>query len=148
MNPMIKEYCAEATRAVQEGNFTVADRAFKDALQTLWCTRADLEACLDPETFELLRARFDRAHPQPKKKKGKTHAALAWTVFDQDGNRSAAFVHAADAAAFVALLGDGSTIKCGHKTVWREGEEENPAGDSYDRAALVMHERSAQNGGA
>ncbi len=45
-----------------------------------------------------------------------------------------------DAAALVAL--GGGEVRWGHSTVvWREGFETFSAGESYDGAARVMHER-------
>lgn len=47
-----------------------------------------------------------------------------------------------DAAALAALRGDGTTVRLGHSTVlWTEGQEEIPAGESYDRAAEIMQFR-------
>jgi hypothetical protein len=44
-----------------------------------------------------------------------------------------------DAACLCALYGNGTTVRVGHSTViWREGAEEIPAGESYDRAAQIM----------
>lgn len=49
-----------------------------------------------------------------------------------------------DAAALVALSEEG-TIKFGHSvTLWREGNEEFPAGESYDECAAIMRERLQQ----
>lgn len=46
------------------------------------------------------------------------------------------------AAAMVAVLGDGSTVRtAGGQVVWREGAEEFSANESYDGAAEVMHGR-------
>ena len=50
--------------------------------------------------------------------------------------------YAEDAAALVALQGDGATVKYDHgKVIWREGAEELSAGESYDEAARVMYRR-------
>ncbi len=46
--------------------------------------------------------------------------------------------HAEDAAGFVAFLGDGAVVKYRGKVVWTEGQEKQPAGESYDFAAGVM----------
>lgn len=65
-------------------------------------------------------------------------------AFDPEGEYVACFKHLEDAAAFVAFRGNGSCIREGHDkrfTLWTEGSEAFPAGESYDRAALVMHER-------
>jgi hypothetical protein len=57
----------------------------------------------------------------------------------------AAFKHLEDAAAFCAILGDGTTIREDHKTIlWTEGKEAFSAGDSYDQAAKIMSQRRAQ----
>ena len=60
-------------------------------------------------------------------------------VYDADGSYQAACKNTALAAAVVALLGDGATVRYQHKRVlWTEGEEDAPAGDSYDLAAETM----------
>lgn len=47
-----------------------------------------------------------------------------------------------DAAALVAVLGDGSTIKHSHgKSLWLEGAETQPAGESYDHVAETVRRR-------
>lgn len=47
-----------------------------------------------------------------------------------------------EAAILVAALGTGTQIKFEHHTpVWTEGEEEQPAGDSYDHVAEVCNAR-------
>jgi hypothetical protein len=49
-----------------------------------------------------------------------------------------------DAAGFVAFLGEGATVRCGHRVmdvIWTEGTEAQPAGESYDHAAGVMRDR-------
>jgi hypothetical protein len=54
----------------------------------------------------------------------------------------AAFKYAEDAAAFVAVLGEGAMIRHGHRLVlWHEGHEEFSAWESYDRAAEIMFGR-------
>lgn len=48
-----------------------------------------------------------------------------------------------DAAAMVAVFGDGSTVRDRRgNIVWTEGKEEIAAGDSYDRAAVIMNQRA------
>ncbi len=65
--------------------------------------------------------------------------APPWKVY-RGGKYVAACKHAEDAACLVAL--SGGEVRHGHKlVVWREGKEEFPAGESYDRAAAVMFER-------
>ncbi len=47
-----------------------------------------------------------------------------------------------DAGAIVALYGDGATIRLGHNTVlWCEGNESQPAGESYDYVAEICWAR-------
>ena len=47
-----------------------------------------------------------------------------------------------DAAALVAFLGDGATIRYDHRDiVWTEGAETQPAGESYDHGATVANGR-------
>jgi hypothetical protein len=50
-------------------------------------------------------------------------------------------VYAEDAAAFVAFLGEGATISNGPHLLWTEGEEDQPASESYDHVANVVHTR-------
>lgn len=57
----------------------------------------------------------------------------------RDGEYVAACKYAEDAAAVIAATGSGE-VRHGHRVVvWREGREGFPAGDSFDRAAQVMH---------
>ncbi len=66
---------------------------------------------------------------------------LDYKVFDGSKQMIGSVMHAEDAAALVSLHTDG-TVKWKHAvTVWREGKEEQSAGDSYDSAAAVMYER-------
>lgn len=56
----------------------------------------------------------------------------------------AAFKFYEDAASFAAFRGDGTTIRWGHsknETLWHEGAEEFSAGESFDRAAVIMRQR-------
>lgn len=54
----------------------------------------------------------------------------------------AACADAESAAALVSLRGDGAIVKhAAGFTVWREGQEEFSAGNSYDGAAGIMWER-------
>lgn len=54
------------------------------------------------------------------------------------------FLHAEDAAMFVACLGDGAVIK-GHnqktRALWIEGKESQPASESYDFVANTVGQR-------
>lgn len=64
-------------------------------------------------------------------------------VYNADGMYIAACRHIEDAAAVVALHGDGATIRDGHprtRTVWLEGRD-GKAGDSFDVVGEVAYER-------
>jgi hypothetical protein len=65
-----------------------------------------------------------------------------FAVHNSSGDRVALIKHGEDAAAFVAIQGDGATVRFGRKIVWTEGAEDISAGESYDQAADMMHERS------
>ena len=68
-----------------------------------------------------------------------------WKVYSPDGEYIGCVKDAEDAAALVYLRGEGGTVRYDHKhIVWREGVEEQSAGDSYDFAAGVMHKRIAE----
>jgi hypothetical protein len=61
-------------------------------------------------------------------------------------NKDAEYVASAkyyeDAAAFVAILGEGATVRINHKIiVWTEGAETQSAAASYDEAAFTMRSR-------
>lgn len=59
----------------------------------------------------------------------------------RDGKYIGCTKHAEDAAALVAVSNSG-TIKYDHAMIlWQEGKEEIEAGESYDRAAEIMHRR-------
>lgn len=63
-----------------------------------------------------------------------------WKIF-REGEYVGACKYAEDAAAFAALV-RGSVVKYDHRVlVWTEGAEAFPAGESYDRAAEIMHAR-------
>ena len=50
--------------------------------------------------------------------------------------------YAEDAAALVAVLGEGATIRFGHGPVlWAEGREDQSAGESYDHVREVCDAR-------
>lgn len=67
-----------------------------------------------------------------------------WKVY-RDHEYRAAVKYPEDAAALVAALGDGTVLRHGHgRIVWREGSEEFPAGESYDRFADVVTARAAR----
>lgn len=65
-------------------------------------------------------------------------------VFNPNGDYIACCKHYEDAAALVALNGNGSTVRLGHSkkdTLWTEGSERISAAESYDEAAQIMIER-------
>jgi hypothetical protein len=63
-------------------------------------------------------------------------------LYSPSGEYVAACKHAEDAGAVVNLHGEGATIRYDHKhIVWREGREEQQAGDSFDFVATTVHER-------
>lgn len=60
-----------------------------------------------------------------------------WKVCNSDGEYVASFKHPSDAAAFVAILGEGATIRNKHArstVIWKEGTD-GSAGESYDLVA-------------
>lgn len=64
-----------------------------------------------------------------------------WKIY-RSGKYVAACKHAEDAAALVSV--SGGTVKLNHRlVVWMEGHETISAGESYDRAAEIMHDRAA-----
>lgn len=67
-------------------------------------------------------------------------------VFNPAGVYIASCKHFEDAAALVSLNGNGSQVKWHHSgwVLWTEGAEDIPAGESYDRAGLLMAERLAE----
>jgi len=77
---------------------------------------------------------------------------LVWRIYDDSNTSQAVLVaatfHAEDAAAMAAHFGDGHRVTyCQPHTsryvdVWREGSEDFPAAESYDRAAELMHKRA------
>jgi hypothetical protein len=65
-----------------------------------------------------------------------------WKVYTAAGEYIASCKEAEDAAVLVSVRGNGSTIRYEHKhTVWTEGAEMQPAGESYDYVANTAHER-------
>ena len=67
-------------------------------------------------------------------------------VYAADGEYRAAFKYPEDAAALIAMLGDGSTIRDGHDRrdiAWNEGREAQPASESYDYVEQVVRERTS-----
>ena len=64
--------------------------------------------------------------------------APRFKVYTPDGEYVASCKHAEDAAALVALYGDGATIRAGHSRrdiLWHEGFQGQPAAESYDFVA-------------
>ncbi len=73
---------------------------------------------------------------------------MDWKVYDAEGRERARTVYAEDAAALVSLLGEGATIRVGGnaQALWTEGEERQPAGESYDHVRDVVHARRNARG--
>lgn len=77
-------------------------------------------------------------------------AAPQLKVFAPTGEYVASCKYAEDAAAIVAVYGDGAEIRIGHKkanVVWREGSEDQPAGESFDLVTMTICERAASIAG-
>lgn len=69
-------------------------------------------------------------------------ASPPYKVYNPQGDYIASCKHAEDAACLAGLNGNGSKIKYERAFIlWTEGSEEIPAGESYDRAAKIMHAR-------
>lgn len=67
-------------------------------------------------------------------------------VFDAEGNYVAAVRDASLAAALIgSALYEGARVKFNGRIIWREGEEEVRSGESFDRAAEIMHARVEAN---
>lgn len=67
-----------------------------------------------------------------------------YKIYNSQNQYIAATKHIEDGAALCSFNGTGSTIRDGHTkadTVWQEGHEDFPAGESYDRVVLLVHER-------
>lgn len=75
--------------------------------------------------------------------------ALLWTVRFGDGDdiERAKCLYAEDAAALVAVLGEGATICFGPRdvVVWEEGSESQPASESYDHVGDTCRTRSRES---
>ena len=70
-------------------------------------------------------------------------ATPQYKIYSPSGEYVAACKHPSDAGAIVNLYGDGATIRLGHKRiVWTEGQEAQPAGNSYDFVADTIWERT------
>lgn len=73
--------------------------------------------------------------------------SLRFKLYNSSREYVGATRHVEDAAAFVALLGAGATVRDGHrKVIWQEGDEDFPAADSYDAAGEVMLQRISSAG--
>jgi hypothetical protein len=66
---------------------------------------------------------------------------LDWTVTNSSGETIAKLRHLEDAAALVALQGDGAKIRFGRVVLWREGSEDYSASESYDGVAELCYSR-------
>ena len=67
-----------------------------------------------------------------------------WKVYTQSNEYVAACKYVEDAAAIIAAYGNGSTIRAGHReVVWREGEESQPAAESYDFVRITVTRRTS-----
>lgn len=67
-----------------------------------------------------------------------------YKVYDADGNYQAAVKSAALGVVLAGFLGEGATVRYGHKrVVWVEGAEDTTATDSYDEATSLIIKRSA-----
>lgn len=69
-------------------------------------------------------------------------ASPKFKVFTPQGEYEASCKSVETAAAVVSFLGNGATIRYQRVwIVWREGSEEIPASESYDRVATIVLER-------
>ena len=69
-------------------------------------------------------------------------ASPCWKVFNPQGEYVASCKHVEDAAMIVGSYGEGARISYQRQfTVWHEGHEHQPASDSWDYVAQVVHER-------
>lgn len=69
-------------------------------------------------------------------------------IYARSGDCVASCSDTAGAAALAAFYGPGTEIRNGHakkRVVWNEGEEEQPAAESYDFVADVIAERVASS---
>jgi hypothetical protein len=62
---------------------------------------------------------------------------MDFKLYNPDGECMGAAKYAEDAAAFVACLGEGATVRIGRDVVWLETDEQS-ASESFDAAAEVM----------
>ena len=68
--------------------------------------------------------------------------SLPFKVIDEHGIKQGETARPEEAAALVDFLGRGAAVRVHGRIVWREGAEEQSAGESYDFAAGVMLSRS------
>jgi hypothetical protein len=70
---------------------------------------------------------------------------IAWMkIYDSSGGYVGSCVDLGAAAALMSFLGDGAEIRNGHakkNAIWREGQESQSAGESYDLVVLTIHDR-------
>lgn len=67
-----------------------------------------------------------------------------YKVFNKAGEYIASCKHVEDAAVIVSVQGNGASIRLKHRktwTLWMEGAELQPAGESYDFVATTANER-------
>jgi hypothetical protein len=65
-------------------------------------------------------------------------ATPKYKVYDRHGVYQASVKELEGGAVLMLLYGDGATIRLGHdRVLWREGAEEQRAGDSYDYCTYV-----------
>lgn len=97
------------------------------------------------ETFyEPTDADLDAYSKHCQKEKTMTSKILTLDVYDSDSELRASLQYAEDAGCLVAFLGEGSTIreKGNRKHIlWSEGNEEQPAAESYDFVAETVWRR-------
>ena len=65
---------------------------------------------------------------------------LIWKVYNGEGEHIASTRDPEEAAALVGMRDNGK-VRVDGRIVWREGQEEDHAGNSYDFAAGVMLRR-------
>jgi hypothetical protein len=89
-----------------------------------------------------LRATMDVINQAEGKKMSYQHngITLRWEVYFAHNIRAACF-YPEDAAAMVAVFGNGATIECAGITVWTEGKEKISAAESYDIVAETCYQR-------
>lgn len=69
-------------------------------------------------------------------------ASPKYKVYTPEKEYEASCKHGEVAAAIVAMLGDGATIRLDHSRIlWTEGEEQIPASESYDGVAATLFVR-------